>query len=216
MHAFFRWFTSSLLVVVLGASLAAGEKNGPIKLFDGKTLEGWTAHLRDGGKMEDVWSVQDGVLVCKGKPIGYIRTKKKYDNFVLTLQWRFDPEKGPGNSGVLLRQVGTDKVWPKSIEAQLHHRNAGDFWNIDKVKMTVDAARTKGRRTVKLHESNERPLGEWNDYKIVVDGGDVKLYVNGLLQNEATGVEEVAGSICLQSEGAAIQFRNVELTPIKK
>jgi hypothetical protein len=194
---------------------AAEEKT--IKLFNGKDMEGWTFYLTDkNAKMEDVWSVDDGVIICKGKPAGYIRTKESYKNYVLTLEWRFDPKKGPGNSGVLLRMVGQDKVWPKSVEAQLMSGQAGDFWNIDDFKMTVDKSRTKGRNTVRAKPSiKEKPLGEWNKYRIVVDHGKVQLYVNGELQNEATDVEEVAGKICLQSEGAEIHFRNIELTPIE-
>ncbi len=202
-----------LFGVILSATAARGD-NAPewTPLFNGKDLSGWTYHLRDSdAKMEDVWSVNDGVLVCKGNPIGYIRTKKDYQNYVLKLQWRFDPEKGPGNSGVLLRAVGPDKVWPKSIEAQLHSLNAGDFWNIDGVKMTVDADRTKGRRTVKLHETNEKPLGEWNQYEIIVDHGTITVKVNGLVQNRATDCEEVTGKIALQSEGATIHFRDIKI-----
>lgn len=186
-----------------------------IKLFNGENLEGWTYHLSDeNARQDDVWSVEDGVLICTGKPAGYIRTEDSYKNYELTLEWRFDPEKGPGNSGVLLRMVGEDKVWPKSVEAQLHHQNAGDIWNIDKFPMKVAEDRTNGRRTVKANETNEKPMGEWNQYRIVMDGGHLQLFVNGLLQNEATDVEEVEGKICLQSEGAVIHFRNIELRPL--
>jgi hypothetical protein len=216
MYRFFACLLSALAVLLVVQPTLAEEKEKTIKLFNGKDMEGWTYFLSDKkAKMEDVWSVEDGVIICKGKPAGYIRTKDSYKNYVLTLQWRFDPEKGPGNSGVLLRMVGQDKVWPKSVEAQLHSGNAGDFWNIDNVKMKVDESRTQGRRTVKLKPSNEKKLGEWNSYRIVVDHDKIQLYVNGELQNEATDVEEVAGPICLQSEGAEIHFRNIELKPIE-
>ena len=207
---------TAALAVLLAATLVQAGEPQPIKLFNGKNLDGWTGYHRNGAKVEDVWYVKDGVLICKGRPIGYLRTKDKFTNYILELEWRFNPEKGPGNSGVLLRQIGPDKVWPKSVEAQLHHRNAGDFWNIDKFQMKVDPARTKGRRTVKMKPSNEKPLGQWNHYRIVVDGDRIELYVNGELQNVATNVAEVPGHICLQSEGAEIHFRNIVLTPIKK
>ncbi|MFO0980147.1 MAG: DUF1080 domain-containing protein [Planctomycetota bacterium] len=147
-----------------------------VRLFNGKDLSGWVCCLPDGGKMQDVWSVdQEGVLICKGNPAGYIRTEADYTNYVLRLQWRFNPvTKQAGNSGVLLRMQGPDKVWPKSIEAQLLSGDAGDFWNIDDFVMTADAARTHGRNTKKTH-GNERPIGEWNDYEIVVDHGTVTL-----------------------------------------
>ncbi len=209
---------ATLLVLVPVLSVAAdreGDDAKVIKLFNGKDLTGWTFYLEDkSAKAEDVWSVRDGVLICKGRPIGYIRTEKDYTNYVLTLEWRFDPEKGAGNSGVLLRMIGPDKVWPKSIEAQLHSGNAGDFWNIDEFKMTVDPERTEGRRTRKTKDSNEKPLGEWNHYEITVDHGTVTLKVNGEVQNVATDCEEVPGKICLQSEGAEIHFRNIELRPL--
>jgi hypothetical protein len=198
------------------ARLAPAAERAEIELFNGKNLDGWTYHLADkNAKMQDVWSVRDGVLTCKGKPTGYLRTKDDYTNYVLRLEWRFDPAKGPGNSGVLLRLVGEDKVWPKSIEAQLHSQNAGDIWNIDMFPMQVDAARTAGRRTKKLKPTNEKPLGQWNQYEITVDHGALTLKVNGEVQNVATQCEEVPGKIGLQSEGAEIQFRNIRLTPIK-
>ena len=110
--------------------------------------------------------------------------------------------------------VGADKVWPKSIEAQLHHRNAGDIWNIDQFPMEVDAERTNGRRTKKRTRSSEKPLGEWNSYRILMNHGELTLEVNGVVQNTASWCEEVPGKICLQSEGAYIEFRNLRLRAV--
>ena len=118
---------------------------------------------------------------------------------------------GAGNSGVLLRTIGEDMVWPNSMEAQLHSENAGDIWNIGDFPMKVAADRTNGRHTRKEHATNEKPLGEWNRYRIVVDGGRLELWVNGLLQNVATDCKVVPGWIALQSEGAFIEFRNIRL-----
>ncbi|MEM1452764.1 MAG: PVC-type heme-binding CxxCH protein [Planctomycetota bacterium] len=191
-----------------------------IVLFDGSASDGagldaWTHHLsKPDARFEDVWSVRDGVLRCEGRPAGYLRTKESFESYRLTLEWRFDPAAGPGNSGVLLRTNGPDKVWPRSIEAQLQHRNAGDFWNIDRMAMRPDATRTRGRNTRRRAPSSERPVGEWNRYDILVDGPRVELRVNGVLQNSADWCEEIAGPICLQSEGAVIEFRDVRLTPI--
>jgi hypothetical protein len=185
-----------------------------VRLFNGADLSGWTAHLPDGGRMEDVWSVRDGTLVCRGRPIGYLRTTEKFTNYVLRLQWRFDPVgRQGGNSGVLLRVVGQDQVWPRSVEAQLQSGSAGDFWNIGEFPMKTDPARTSGRNTRKTHAA-ERPVGEWNDYEIMVDGGSVVLAVNGQVVNQAWDVQETPGFIALQSEGAEIHFRDVRLAPI--
>lgn len=189
-----------------------------IALFDGSAAsfeKNWSFFLNEpNASMADVWSVQDGVIVCKGKPTGYIYTNGTFDDFLLRVVWRFDPEKGAGNSGVLLRMTGENEVWPRSIEAQLQSGNAGDFWNIGNVPMEVDASRTRGRNTKKTH-GNEKPIGEWNTYEIICDDGWVSLRVNGDVLNEAWNAEDVAGHICLQSEGAEIHFREVTLTKLK-
>jgi Domain of Unknown Function (DUF1080) len=198
-----------------GRPIKTGDR---IELFNGTDTKGWKAFVPDlakeGKDPLSVWTAAHGVLQCAGTPVGYIQTEELYDHFILELEWRFEPSKGEGNSGVLLRTIGEDSVWPKSMEAQLHSRNAGDFWNIGEYAATVDAARTNGRHTAKKHPTNEKPLGEWNKYRIIVNEGEIELWVNGLLQNVATGVEANKGRIALQSEGAYIEFRNIELTKI--
>ncbi len=209
-----------VLTVALGLLLAvaarADEKSGSgtIQLFNGKDLSNWTSHFNDANaKLEDVFTVSDGVIHCTGSaPVGYIRTKEKYTNFKLRLQWRTMKK---GNSGVLLRVQEPDKVWPKSVECQLQTDNSGDIWVIDEFPINVEKARTDGRHTTKVSASNEKPLGEWNQYEIIADGTRLTLKVNDLVQNEASEFQETPGSILLQSEGAEIEFRNIELTPIE-
>jgi hypothetical protein len=182
----------------------------PIALFNGKDLNGWT-FASDAVKA--AFGVKDGILTDSGQPAGYIRTTEDYTNYALRVQLRHLTE---GNCGVLVRMTGPDKVWPKSIEAQGLSRSLGDIWNIDEFPMQTDPARTNGRHTAKRHASNEFALGEWNQYDILLDGGNLEIWVNGLLQNAATGCQEVAGKICLQSEGAQVEFRNLTLIPISK
>jgi putative heme-binding domain-containing protein len=185
----------------------------PIELWNGRDLTGWTA-VPD----PSAWSVRtaDGtpVLHDEGQPIGYIRTDRAFTSFELTVEWRFPDPTHPGNSGVLLRVQPPDKVWPRSLEAQLNSGDAGDIWNIDAFGMDVDPARTDGRHTVKLLPSSEKPLGEWNTYCITLRDGDLTLEVNGQVQNRARWCEELPGSIALQSEGAPIEFRRVTLREI--
>jgi putative membrane-bound dehydrogenase-like protein len=204
------------LVAFLSDNTAAEPQFGDeVVLFGGTDTDAWTFHLNDPAKrFEDVWSVHDGVLRCTGNPAGYLRTKEEFTNYALSLEWRFDPARGAGNSGVLLRRIGEDKVWPRSIEAQLQAGNAGDFWNIDEFPMRADPRRTNGRNTRRAAPSSEKPLGEWNRYDILVDGPRVELRVNGVLQNTADWCAELGGHICLQSEGAYIEFRDVRLRPI--
>src|SRR6266496_1174995 len=191
---------------------ARGDDAKPIQLFNGKDLTGWTAVSSDPKtKTEEVWTVVDGNLHCKGHPAGYLRTDQDFTNFKLTFEWRTLKK---GNSGCLIRVQSPDKVWPKSIECQLNTNEAGDIWIIDEFPIKVDESRHKGRNVKKLHDSSEKPLGEWNQYEITADHGNLELNVNGVVQNTATDMEEVPGKILFQSEGAEIEFRNVELTPL--
>ncbi|KPL07022.1 hypothetical protein AMJ85_09820 [candidate division BRC1 bacterium SM23_51] len=194
-----------------------------IVLFNGEDLEGWVRFIPD-DKPDDqkkwtvdkVWSVRDGVIRCEGKPNGYIRTVESCANYKLHLEWRW-AEK-PTNSGVLLHRAGIDRVWPKCVEAQLMHENAGDFWLLSQSTIMVDGNQVGPKdfaNAKKKHPSNEKPVGEWNEYDIICDGGTVRLTVNGLLQNEGTHANPASGPICLQSEGSPIEFRNIYLEPLK-
>jgi hypothetical protein len=196
----------------------SGPKPEPVKLFNGEDLSNWKLFLPDeNADPAKTWIVKDGIVYCTGEPAGYMRTKKQYSDYTLYLQWRFPG--APGNSGVLLHAQEPDKVWPKSIEAQLHHSDAGDFWVIEGTEFREhkegDTKRVKGRRTIKHEQSSEKPVGEWNQYRIVCKGDTIKVYVNNVLQNEAHDCTVASGYIGLQSEGAPIEFRDIRLVPMK-
>lgn len=134
--------------LLLSCMAAAGE---PQALFNGKDFEGWTFDVLDPElKPEAVWSVSDGILICiicKGRPPGVIRTVKEYSNYELLVEWRWAPDAKPGNSGVLIHASKPREMfaWPKSIEVQLAHENAGDFWTIGET-LTVANSQPQGRR----------------------------------------------------------------------
>jgi hypothetical protein len=202
-----------LLVITPGA--VAAEKS--IALFNGRDLSGWTYHLdKPDVRMEDVWSVKDGVLRCKGQPAGYLVTKKNdFENYVLTVEWRW-PGKG-GNNGALVHvtKPGEIDVWPKSLEVQLESGNAGDLWVIGtKIRIENPEKRIRGRRHIKLTDGSEKPLGEWNKIEISCLGDEITDKVNGELVNHATKLSQSKGAIALQSEGTPIEFRNISLKPL--
>lgn len=178
------------------------------RLFSGKDLTGWTVPF---DRNKQTFSATDGVLAVTGRPSGYIRTEKDYANYVIRAQVRHIRKC---NNGLLLRAVGPDKVWPRSIECQGAKDNLGDIWNIGKFPMKVAAERTRGRHTKKAHPSNEKPVGQWNQYEIYLNKGDLRLIVNGLVQNVATECWETPGKICIQSEGGPVEWRNLVLIPI--
>jgi hypothetical protein len=198
----------------------------PISLFNGKDLTGWTPYLWDGdAKKQDtttpvseVWSVEDGVLICQGTPTGYIRTDKEYEDYRLSLEWRWPAGTEGGNNGVLVHTSTPNALgqWPKSVEVQLFKDNAGDFWVIGTTLEVPNVeTRRKGRRHLNLTDGSEKPIGEWNKMEILCEGDEIKVWVNGDLVNHGTNVNVTRGAISLQSEGAAIHYRNVVLTPLK-
>jgi hypothetical protein len=226
MHCTASWLRVSLVVFCVCSSAAAEEKCGKTcKLFNGECLAGWQCFLVDDDvKTEDVWSVRDGLLVCKGEPLGYLYTKGEYQDFKLAIEWRWAPGGEPGNSGVLLRiQDDAVSFLPKCVEAQLKSGSAGDVWAFYGAKVEGPPDRFKkieGHDALgdfagvgKIKAAEKEP-GEWNLYEITFQGDKLTLKVNGEKVNEASGCDVVAGPIGLQSEGGEIHFRRIELSPV--
>ena len=175
-------------------------------------------------EIEDVWSVQDGILVCKGEPLGYLYTDQTFESFKLVVEWRWAPGKKATNSGVLLRINEKPQPLPKCMEAQLASGDAGTIYGfhgmnrdgVDDRKIDREGGDFTGYiKGVKKEFGNENPVGEWNRYEILLDGPSLKVWVNGKQVNEGKSCDVLAGPIGLQSEGSEIHFRKVELIPIK-
>ncbi|HKB03881.1 MAG TPA: DUF1080 domain-containing protein [Gemmataceae bacterium] len=189
-------------------------------LFNGKDLSGWSGFMKEPtADPAKTFLIEDGILKVTGKPNGYLATKEAHGDYVLRVQWRWAPGSKGGNSGVLIHVVAEDKVWPKSIEAQLKAGDAGDIWLIDAPKIEIDESRhskTSPRRWHRMTTENiEKPVGEWNQYEITCKGDEIKIAVNGKLVNEARKSELTKGRIALQSEGAEVHFKDIELKPVK-
>jgi hypothetical protein len=205
----------------LATSALAGE---PVQLFNGKNLRGWHAYLSQHGvAKQDVWSVQDGLLICTGEPMGYLYTDQEFESFKLVVEWRWAPGKKAGNNGVLMRINGEPRPLPRCLEAQLQSGSAGDLYGFHGMSMDGDAARkidVEGRaftgriQGVRKMRGNEKPVGEWNRFDVVLDGSNLTVSVNGEKVNEAVDCDVLAGPVGIQSEGGEIHFRKIELTPI--
>ena len=184
------------------------------ELFNGKDFEGWTFDIISSQVApEEIWTVSDGEIVCKGRPLSVMRTTEEFENYELTLEWRW--VGNPGNSGVLVH-AGTPRergVWPKSIEVQLAHEHAGDFWLIGET-LVVDGREPLGRRIPHNGATAEKEPGEWNLLRVRCEGGRIVVHVNDVLVNDGHSASATRGAICLQSEGANVNFRNIRLTPL--
>ncbi|MCB0730068.1 MAG: DUF1080 domain-containing protein [Ignavibacteriae bacterium] len=184
-----------------------------IELWNGQDFKAWIKFIPDKNVNPDsVWFISDENLYCAGNPICYIRTNSKYKNYKLTVVWRWPEE--PGNSGVLLHIEEPDTVWPKCIEAQLMHENAGDFYVINGTDFDelIDKA---SRRLAKKENNSENKPGEWNTYEIYCQENTITLFVNNVLQNKATNCSVKSGQIGFQSEGKPIEFKEIFIEPLK-
>jgi hypothetical protein len=219
--------------MVLSFSQCVSSKSSkPVDLFNGKDLTGWYADVPKMDKdpaMKSPFLVRDGKLVSMGEPQGHLLTKAKYENYRLKVEYRFAGK--PGNCGVLVH-ASTPRalydMFPKSIESQMMHTNAGDFWCIQENIVTPDMEARRGpknewgvngnkkRRIMNLTDGSEKPLGEWNTMVIECLKDTIKVWVNNDLVNYGYNCTAQKGKIALQAEGAEVEFSKVELTPITR
>lgn len=221
----------TLAIALLPAIVVTAEPSTEsIALFDGETLDGWhmdVPAMDDNAEVRQPFVVRDGNLVSLGTPGGHLITDQQYKDYRLDVEYRFAAK--PGNCGVLVHSSRLRRLYgmfPQSIEVQMMHKNAGDFWCIGEDIQVENMVERRGpqenwgvdgkkaRRIVNLTDGSEKPRGEWNHMTIECLGDQVKVWVNGDLVNHGTDCTASEGRIALQAEGSEVEFRKVELTPI--
>jgi hypothetical protein len=215
---------SGLLLIGAASCSTTGEHQRTIELFNGKDLTGWQQVLADPAvQMSQVWSVEKGILVCQGKPLGFLYRGPEVTNFRLVVEYRWPPGSEPGNSGIFSRISEPLKALPCTVECQLKHGSAGDVMGLQGRRVAADQPRFF---EVKKHElagdiagvkkmlDAENPPGQWNRVEILAQGPRYQVWINGKLVNDANGVEVLSGPVGVQSEGGVVQFRRITLTPL--
>ena len=207
--------------------VAAVSAFGQTVLFEKKNLADWDFHVAQEGtvKAEDVFSFSDdGRLLCKGQPFGYLATKESYKNFKFAVEWCWTEGTRPTNSGVFLKitdQPG-GAFLPKSVEVQLQRRNAGDIWAFHGRTITEPGNRIVNNETQAIGKFSgvqkmldaEKEPGQWNVMEILCVDSLIVVVINGKIVNWTTGAESIEGRIGFQSEGGPIEFRNALLTAL--
>ncbi|MCH8829184.1 MAG: DUF1080 domain-containing protein [Planctomycetes bacterium] len=210
--------TFCVLLMVACPATSRAQNAKPVKLQKPENLLDPKKALSDGwkhksavknSKLEDTWTIDNvnpavPVLICKkGKPAGYLRTNKNYENFELTLEWMYHDANC--NSGILIHTNGTDKIWPVSIQVQLHRPEAGSIFP------------QKGAKTTNrvLRKNQKLALKKWHTIKIRSENGTIAVWINGKKVGEVNGCVPSKGHIALQSEGSEIHFRKIQVTEIK-
>ncbi len=220
------------LIFILFITISQEALGQSWSLFNSKDLSGWHVDVpaMDTNKTAiNPFIVRNGMLVSLGRPNGHLITDSTYQNYRLNVEYRFAGK--PGNCGVLVHAStprSLYKMFPKSLEVQMMHQNAGDFWCIVEDISVPEMERRRGpkaewgitegkqRRIINLTDSSEKPLGEWNSMTIECVDADVKVWLNDDLVNHGTNCTASKGNIALQAEGAEVEFRKVLITPIKQ
>ncbi|MEM7395007.1 MAG: family 16 glycoside hydrolase, partial [Verrucomicrobiota bacterium] len=200
---------------------------------------GWTVLTGDDfvnvNCRDDTWRWDRGHAWCTGKPTGVIRYPEPLVNFELLCEWMH--KKKGGNSGVFVwatpesisRLAAGHGRLPHGIEVQVldlgyaevytkkHRKPAdwftshGDVFPVGRVKMRpFPPVAPNGRRSFPSKQTT-KGINQWNHYYVRAVDGEVRLWVNGEEVSGGDNISPAAGYLCLESEGAPIEFRNIRL-----
>ncbi len=178
-------------------------KNREVNLFNGTDLHGWEIFGTE------KWYVQDSLLVCESSPqkqYGYLATRQYYDDFDLSVDFK---QLANGNSGVFIRSF----IEPEAIV---------NGWQVEVAPQGMDTGgiyESYGRGwLVQIPDEKENILkqGEWNTLRIVVQGDNVKTWLNGEQMIDLTDekIGKAQGRIALQIHdggGIKVQWKNLNL-----
>ena len=159
--------------------------------------------------LTDVWKVEERDkernLVCLGTPKGFLFTKKSYTDFELSFEWQFTEDPN-GNSGILVFTQNEPRLWPTSMQIQLHQPSAGAVFP------GGDATSDNSTETT---EGLAQEVGQWNTCQIRGQDGRLAVKINGMQAGEVSGCKPKQGHIAIQSEGSVTRFRRIRIRELK-
>jgi hypothetical protein len=225
------------VLVVLAVSPPSRAQEPPRAFIDG-TGPGWrTLGESDFARVNgnpDTWTWKDGRLLCSGRPMGVLRTRQKFTNVEMVVQWRH--LRSAGNSGVFvwvpdeaLEQLEPDKLPQYGIEVQmLDHgyreqyetqsgkkgdwfTTHGDIFAVGKSKLTPFPPLSPDGSRSFPRQDRSRGVGEWNHYYVRAINGELRLWVNGEEVSGGNGAEPRTGYLCLESEGSPVEFKQIRV-----
>ena len=230
-----RALLAAVILVTAQMAAIAAEPNQPPEgftaLFDGKSLDGWwgwgTKHYKhytgldaaalaklqeqSRGDIKKHWRVKDGELINDGKGL-YLTTNKFYGDFELLLDYKTVPK---ADSGIYLRGVPQVQIWDSTDENKWKigaDKGSGGLWNNPKGSL--------GKDPLVLAD---KPFGEWNTFRIIMEGDLVTVYLNDKLVVDKAKMQNyfdkknpmpATGPIQLQTHGGEIRWRNIYIREI--
>jgi hypothetical protein len=204
----------TLAVALVVCAAVARPPEGFVALFNGKDLTGWT--VNKGGNLK-VWGAEPGILYVNGSGGGWLMTEKEYGDFELRLEYKMAKH---GNSGVGLRSPLAGDPAYVGMEIQLiddaNWKGLQPWQQTGSIYNVVPAAKIANR-----------PIGQWNQMRIVAKGPHIVVELNGSKLVDANledhvkehakrhpGILRKTGHIGLQSHDQRVEFRNIFLKPL--
>jgi hypothetical protein len=220
-HSSFKFFLVLLIAMLAQTILPAQITTA---LFNPAKKNEWHIYISKLDKNNDprhVFQFEKNVLHVSGEDFGYIVTEKKYADFHFTVEFKWGEKKYPPrenakrDAGVLYHTdlYNGDKIWPRSLEFQIQEGDCGDFWMTDSTTIIHSDTLTTPMNNLRVIKSKdaEKPTGEWNKAEIIVQNGTITHLLNGQEVNSGRLGNTTTGNIVLQSEGAEIYYRNMQI-----
>jgi hypothetical protein len=208
---------------------AAEQKDGWKLLFDGKTIDKWRGFKMP--TMPDNWGVVDGTLTLTNmrRPPDII-TVEEFSDFDFRFDWKIGEIQSGSNSGVMFYVTE---------EGQATYHSGPEYQILDNARHPdgKNPLTTAGACYAIYAPTRDvtRPVGEWNESRIVASNGKIQHWLNGEKvveydMNSAEWKEKVAGSkfkewpifgvahkghIALQQHGGPVSYRNLKIRPLK-
>lgn len=198
--------TLSVLLLTLLLPAIAAE---PVSLFDGKSFAGWE------GNIDSVWRIEEGALVAgsltkKQEKNDFLATVKEYGDFDLSLKWKLEGTEGFVNGGVQFRsQRIPDHHEVIGYQADLGAGYDGALYDESRRKKML------AQPTKEVLAKAQKPLGEWNEYRIRAEGPRIQIWLNGVQTVDYTETEpgiDMTGIIAVQIHGNAtsiVQYKDL-------
>lgn len=208
------------------------EGEGFVAMFNGKDLTGWKGLVEDPIKrakmdaktlaqkqaaadeeMRRDWKVENGEIVFVGKGYNNLTTEKKYGDMEMFVDWKiYDDGNKEGDAGIYLRGTPQVQMWDTSrvnVGAQV---GSGGLYN----------NQVNPSKPLKVADN---ALGEWNNFRILMQGDRVTVYLNGELVTDNVMLENYwdrglpifpEEQIELQAHGSRVAYRDLYIREIPR
>ena len=221
-----RLVVSACLIWLIALPAIVTRADDFVPLFNGKDLSGWVPV----NVAPNTFTVKDGLLVSTGVPTGTMRTEKMYENFVIELEWRH--MKAGGNAGLFvwgdpITHVGVpfsrgievqilDHGYSEQFEQQSGKKadwftTHGDVFPTGTTTMEPFPPTSPNGKRSFPRKNLSKGVGEWNHYYVRCINGEVRLWVNGEEVSGGANTRPATGYLCLESEGAPVEFKELRI-----